>query len=50
LGKTPEELQKYISDLRDKCEHHYKRAKYIIDGDAPDVDEVIRILSASDIP
>jgi shikimate kinase len=50
LGKTTAELQEYISELRDRCEHHYKRAKYIIDGDDPDVEEVIKILSVRNMP
>ena len=44
LGKTEEELRHYISDLIDRCEHHYKRAKYIIDGDNLNLDHVIEIL------
>jgi shikimate kinase len=32
-GKTEEELRLYIADLRSRCEHHYKRAKYIVDGE-----------------
>ncbi len=32
-GKTDDELRTYIADLRSRCEHHYKRAKYIVDGE-----------------
>jgi shikimate kinase len=32
-GKTEQELRTYIADLRSRCEHHYKRAKYIVDGE-----------------
>lgn len=32
-GKSEEELRSYIADLRSRCEHHYKRAKYIVDGE-----------------
>jgi shikimate kinase len=32
-GKTEAELRSYIEDLRSRCEHHYKRAKYIVDGE-----------------
>ncbi len=32
-GKTEQELRSYIADLRSRCEHHYKRAKYIVDGE-----------------
>lgn len=30
MGKNVDELREYVNDLRKKCEHHYKRAKYII--------------------
>jgi shikimate kinase len=32
-GKSKTELQQYVSDLRQKCEHHYLRARYVVDGD-----------------
>lgn len=32
-GKNREELSIYVDDLRKRCEHHYIRAKYIIDGE-----------------
>lgn len=36
LGKSEDELRHYISELRNKCEHHYLRARYIVDGDISD--------------
>lgn len=47
LNKSEEELQDYIKNLRYKCEHHYTRAKYIVDGKDITVD---RILDALNIP
>jgi shikimate kinase len=40
LGKTEAELREYIVDLRNKCEHHYMRARYIVSGDSPDLDKL----------
>jgi shikimate kinase len=45
LGKSEEELRQYITDLRHRCEHHFLRAKYIVNGDSPDVEEVVVLLS-----
>jgi shikimate kinase len=33
LGKSEDELRQYVADLRNKCEHHYLRAHYTVDGD-----------------
>ena len=44
LGKSESELREYVVQMRERCEHHYLRAKYIIAGDNPDVEEVIRML------
>jgi len=41
LGKSEDELRKYIFELRNKCEHHYLRARYIVDGDNSDPDDFI---------
>jgi shikimate kinase len=46
LGKSHRELQEYITDLRNRCEHHYKRARYIVDGDIPDLEAVVTMLNA----
>jgi shikimate kinase len=47
LNKTDEELREYIYDLREKCEHHYKRAKYIINSKGITVDEIVSIINES---
>lgn len=39
LGKSEAELRAYVAGLRERCEHHYLRAKYIVAGDNPDVEE-----------
>jgi shikimate kinase len=44
MGKTEDELRLYVKDLRNRCEHHYNRAKYIINGENPDIEEVLKIL------
>jgi shikimate kinase len=44
-GKNEDELSKYVSDLRQKCEHHYLRARYILDGDNLKIEDVIKKLS-----
>jgi shikimate kinase len=40
MGKNEEQLIEYVSDLRKKCEHHYKRAKYIIDAEDTSAESV----------
>lgn len=40
-GKSEEELRQYITDLRNRCEHHYLRAKHIVDGEQPDMELLI---------
>lgn len=47
LNKTDEELRNYIADLREKCEQHYKRAKYIIDAKKITIDEIVQIIKES---
>lgn len=42
LNKTDFELQEYIEDIRDRCEHHYLRAKYYIDGKDLTVDKMLK--------
>jgi shikimate kinase len=44
LNKTDEQLRQYVSELRDRCEHHYKRAKFIIDGKNLNVESIIKVL------
>lgn len=45
LGKTEEELRQYVADLRKRCEHHYIRAEYIVDGENPDLDAIVKMLA-----
>lgn len=44
LNKTDEELRDYISELRNRCEHHYTRAKYIVEGKGLTVERIISAL------
>ncbi len=32
-GKNEQQLKEYLNDLRERCEHHYLRAKYTVDGE-----------------
>jgi shikimate kinase len=41
MNKTGEELREYVKNLRDRCEHHYLRAKYIVNGKNLTVQKVI---------
>jgi shikimate kinase len=45
LGKTKEELRRYVADLRNKCEHHYRRARYIVDGERLEMEEILKKLA-----
>ena len=45
FGKTEEGLRQYITDLRNRCEHHYLRAKYIVDGDNLKMEELVATLT-----
>jgi shikimate kinase len=44
LNKTEEELREYVRDLKNRCEHHYLRANYIIDGKDLTIEKVLEIL------
>lgn len=44
LNKTDEELRDYVQDIRDKCEHHYLRAKYYVDGKNITVERILEAL------
>jgi shikimate kinase len=46
LNKSKEELLNYIKDLRLRCEHHYLRAKYIVDGHDLTADILAGIIGA----
>lgn len=43
-GKTKEEIQKYVNDLKTKCEHHYTRADYIIEGRNLNVHDILNVI------
>jgi shikimate kinase len=43
-NKSKQELEAYINDLRNRCEHHYKRAKYIIDAKDLTVEKLLEYL------
>jgi shikimate kinase len=45
LNKTDEELREYINDLRNRCEHHYTRAKFIVEGKGLTVERILGVLS-----
>jgi shikimate kinase len=44
LGKSESEIRQYIADVRNKCEHHYRRAKYTVDGENPDLEKIAAML------
>ena len=44
-GKTADELRQYVTALRERCEHHYLRAKYIVDGDNLEMESVVKSLA-----
>ena len=41
LNKSDDELRTYIEDIRERCEHHYLRAKYYVDGKDLTVDKML---------
>ena len=47
-NKTRGELYQYIVDLKNECEHHYMRARYIIDGESLKIDKLIETLNRKD--
>jgi shikimate kinase len=44
MGKSEKEINLYVADLKGRCEHHYLRATHIVDGDNPDLDELMEKL------
>lgn len=46
-NKTKEELEAYVFDLKTRCEHHYNRAKYIIDAKDITVDKLAEIIKVN---
>jgi shikimate kinase len=47
LGKTEKELNQYISELRKKCEHHFLRARFVVDGENLNMADFLRELRNS---
>lgn len=43
-GKTEEELRIYLADLRNRCEHHYLRARFVVDGNKAVVEDILKQL------
>jgi shikimate kinase len=44
LNKSEEELREYVADMRNRCEHHYTRAKYIVEGKGLTVEHILEAL------
>jgi shikimate kinase len=44
LNKSDEELREYVADMRNRCEHHYTRARYIVEGKDLTVDKIVEII------
>jgi shikimate kinase len=44
LGKSEQELRNYILDLRNRCEAHFNRARYIVDGENLILEDVVKML------
>ena len=47
LNKSDEELRHYVTDIRDRCEHHYLRAKYIVEAKDLTVDRILNVIQAA---
>jgi shikimate kinase len=44
-GKSEEELRIYLTDLRNRCEHIYRRAHIIADGNNSALEDIIEKLN-----
>lgn len=44
LNKSDEELRHYVHDIRNRCEHHYLRAKYYVDGKDLTVEKILEAI------
>ncbi|MFO7656755.1 MAG: shikimate kinase [Bacteroidales bacterium] len=44
-GKTREELYRYVLELREKCEHNYLRAKYVVESKNLKINDLVKLLS-----
>ncbi len=49
MNKNDNELRDYIRDIRNHCEHHYQRAKYIIDSQELTVDKLINFIKEHNV-
>jgi shikimate kinase len=45
LNKSDEELRSYVADLKNRCEHHYLRAKYIVEGKDLTIERILETLT-----
>lgn len=43
-GKSEAELKAYVAGLKEKCEHHYLRAKYILENENIKVEKLILLM------
>ncbi len=44
-NKSEEELKNYVKDQRYRCEHHYTRAKYTVEGKDLTVEKMLEVLN-----
>lgn len=44
LNMNDEELRHYVKDIRDRCEHHYQRAKYHVEGKDLTVSKILEVI------
>jgi shikimate kinase len=49
LNKSDEELRSYVKDIRNRCEHHYLRAKYIVRGKDITVDKILKVIGKEEL-
>jgi len=43
-GKSEAELRAYVAGLKERCEHHYARAKYVLENENIDIERLVRML------
>jgi shikimate kinase len=44
-GKSMTELRAYITGMKEKCEHHYLRAKYILENENIAVEKLVEMIA-----
>jgi shikimate kinase len=52
-GKSESELRAYLAELRQRCEHQYLRARFVVDGNKAEIKEILEQLTKekrSDFP